>query len=43
MVEAAGLAIEGIFNLFVDESVENNKEKEKLGLDTKVQNKIVIN
>ena len=34
LVEAAGYAIEGLFNLFVDESVENNKEKEQLGPDT---------
>merc|ERR1712003_352455 len=33
LVEAAGYAIEGLFNLFVDESVENDKEKEQLALD----------
>ena len=36
LVEAAGYAIEGLFNLFVDESVENTKEMEQLGMDTKV-------
>ena len=34
LVEAAGYAIEGLLNLFVDESVENSKEKEQLGPDT---------
>ena len=36
LVEAAGYAIEGLFNLFVDESVENTKEMEQLGMDSKV-------
>ena len=34
LVEAAAYAVEGLFNLFVDESVENGKEKEQLGSDT---------
>ena len=34
LVEAAAYAVEGLFNLFVDESVENGKEKEQLGPDT---------
>ena len=36
LVEAAAYAVEGLFNLFVDESVENTKEMEQLGMDTKV-------
>ena len=34
MAEAAGLAIEGIFNWFVEEDLENIKEKEKQGKDS---------